>query len=225
MGQTICTAAYPSARISFLAPKEALETSATQKLLEQMARQAGKRGAFYLVAEVETGSTFFTVFRKAGFTAYAPQHIWSLEASDQKFSKPSKWNIARPRDLLHVKSLFRKTIPEPLRHIEPLFTAPLQGMVCYQDGHLIGYVELRYGYGGIWMQPYFIPNIEKMDDLLMDLLHSIPDRRSRPVFLRVRAFQSSLAPALEALGGHRVHLKRPWSNIWQHITKLEKHLS
>ena len=74
-------------------------------------------------------------------------------------------------------------------------------MVYYQNGELLAFVELKYGQRGIWVQPFVHPDAEDVQQILLDLFSKIPNRRSRPVYICVRSYQSWLELAIEELGG------------------------
>ena len=201
MGQSLHSGSSPSARVSFLAPKDALDSPSTQKLLEQLAHQAGQRGAFHLLAEVETNSLIFEALRRAGFAAHARQRVWRWNQPTQRSREPNGWRIIHFGDLPRLQALYRQVVPEFIFHIEPLNgRTSLPGLAYYDSTGLIAFAEIRYGGHGIWIKPYNQPNLKDVDQLLNDLIRNIPDRRSRPLYFCVRAYQPHLEPALEALG-------------------------
>jgi hypothetical protein len=200
IGQSLHAASMPFARVVFLAPETTIEHPRIQELLEQLAHQTGKQGAFILLAEIETDAPLYETLRRAGFAAYARQRIWRLANESPGLPNPRIWRIARPIDEVAIQTLHRKILPESVANIEPLQTTPIQGYVIYQDTELMGYAEIKYGAQGIWIHPYFHPDVDDLDRVLSDLIHGIPERRSRPLNLCVRAYQALLAPALEDLG-------------------------
>ncbi|MBC8509452.1 MAG: hypothetical protein ISR58_08520 [Anaerolineales bacterium] len=200
MGQSIRLASSTAARLSFLAPREALESPSTQKLLEQLVQQAGKRGAFHLVAEVNTDSFIFENFRRAGFATYARQQIWAWDQNSNNSTGQPHWRIAQFGELPRLQALYGLVVPETIAHIEPLSASSfLPGLTYYKNNELIGFALVRYGGHGIWVKPYFLPDVQEIDQLLTKLITDIPDRRSRPIYFCVRAYQPLLAPTLEAM--------------------------
>ncbi len=85
LGQFRQSVDSPFARMTILAPEEALTSPTTVNLLEQIARQAGEHGAFHLLAEIEEQSTAFESLRKAGFVVYARQRVWKLIENSETF--------------------------------------------------------------------------------------------------------------------------------------------
>ncbi len=201
MGQSMHLSSSPSAYLSFLAPQEALESSSTQKLLDQLVHQTGQRGALHLIAEVNTDSGIYETLRRAGFATYARQQIWQWDQKSSKTIGQPRWRIAQFGELPRLQGLYRQVVPETIAQIEPLSASSfLPGLSYYEDNELVGFALVRYGGYGIWVKPYFRVDAKEVDHLFVKLIADIPDRRSRPVFLCVRAYQPYLAPALEALG-------------------------
>jgi hypothetical protein len=200
VGQLYHPTASPAARLTFLAPQEAQQSSSIQQLLEQLARQAGQHGAFHLQAEAEADSAVFDTLRRSGFSAYTRQRIWRYNARLPSEKASLLWRAARPIDRVPVTSLYRQVVPDIVRNIESLKSQPLSGMVFSDGTEFLAYAEIKYGGRGIWVKPVIKPDIEQADQLVEALLRSIPERRARPIFLCVRAYQPHLEPALEALG-------------------------
>jgi hypothetical protein len=200
MGQISHQADSPFARISFLAPKNALSSPKIGVLLEKLIQQAGQRGAFNLLAEIDERSTVFEALRKNGFSIYARQRIWKMPEGFAAPLPKTCWETAGSRDTLAVQLLYNNVVPGLVQQIEPHSTAHLRGLVCQKDEDLIGYVDLKYGPRGIWAQPFIHPDIENINVHLHGMLGDIPDRRARPLYICVRSYQFWLEPALDELG-------------------------
>ena len=183
-------------RVSFLAPERAVNDVRSLALLEHLAKQAGQNGAFHLLAEIDELSPAYEVLRKAGFGIFARQRIWKILGKTTRRVQSPQWKPFKDQDSIAVQTLFHNVVPGLVGQVESLPTKHLQGLVCYKGDELIGYTDLKYGYYGIWTQPFIHPNVEQIDDHLNQLLISIPDRRARPIYLCVRSYQSWLEPAL-----------------------------
>jgi hypothetical protein len=200
IGQAIHTIGSQCAQMTFLTPEEALETSVLPPLLEHMFIQMMERGAFRLLADVNEEIQAFEVLRQSGFAIYARQRIWQLVGQPVGQSKPTPWRAAAERDLIPVRSLYNNLIPALVQQVEPFPAERLHGQVYREGDDLLAYVELKYGHRGIWAQPFVHPDLEDISERLADLLASLPNRRSRPVYLCVRSYQAWLEAALESLG-------------------------
>jgi len=186
-------------RISFLAPARAIKSPRSQALLEYLAVQAGQRGAFHLLAEIDELDPGFEVLRQAGFGIYARQRFWKIGEDSQAADTAFKWEPVKGLHSVSVQTLFHNVVPGLVGQVEPLPLKHLQGLVCFEESEISGYVDLKYGYYGIWAQPFIHPHVEKIDALLDGMIRSIPDRRSRPVYVCVRTYQSWLEPAIGAM--------------------------
>lgn len=187
------------ARLSFFAPTSALDGNALLHLLEHIIQQIGKRGAFHLLAEVDDGTTCFEELRQAGFALYVHQRIWKSLPEIGTSSNPSNWRDITNRDVIAVRSLYNTLVPPLVQQVESLPNEEMKGQVYFQGDDIKAYAEVRYGQQGIWMQPYVHPDTEEVTALLADLLHNLPNRHSRPIYLCIRSYQSWLENALEDL--------------------------
>ena len=200
IGQMIHQPNNPFAQLTFLAPDAALDTGSILDLLDQMAAQAGKRGAFRLVADVDERTHAFEALRRASYAIYTRQRIWRMQNPPAERDGCIAWRPAIETDIFAVRSLYNNLVPGLVQQVEPFPAERLHGMV-YQDGEdLLAYVELKYGPRGIWAQPFVHPDAEEVASRLMDLLHVLPYRRSRPVYLCIRSYQAWLELALEDMG-------------------------
>lgn len=187
------------ARLSFLAPVTALEDDTPLTLFEHIVKQIGKRGAFHLLAEVEERTTAFEKLRQAGFALYVHQRIWRSSGEMRDWPNPSQWQDIRSKDVIAVRSLYSTLVPGLVQQVESLPDNRMKGLVYYHNGELRAYTEIRYGQRGIWMRPYIHPDTDNVTGCLEDLLHNLPNRHSRPIYLCVRSYQSWLENSLEDL--------------------------
>jgi len=185
------------ARLSFMAPETSLKTNALHSMLEYIVADIGERGAFHILAEVDERTSAFEYLRKAGFALYVRQRIWQCLADNEHIPSSSQWREIFSQDVIAVRSLYNNLVPALVQQVESLPTEHMKGLVYYQDDELMAYAELRYGQRGIWVHPFIHPDTEKVVELLEDLLHNLPNRHSRPVYMCVRSYQSWLEHALE----------------------------
>ena len=199
LGQFAHITGEPYARLILLAPEEALQSEITVDLLEGLARQAGEHGAFHLLAEIPEESSAFESMRKAGFVVYARQRIWKLHENVDGYKVSIPWVITAKEGINAAQSLYHNLVPGLVQQIEPLPSRNVGGLVCYDDGDVLGYVDLQSGPRGIWAQPFIHPDTVDVDTRLRDMFDCIPNRRSRSVYLCVRSYQSWLESALKKM--------------------------
>lgn len=200
LGQVIHRAGYPSAHLSFLAPDTALESPALPELVDKITAQVGRRGAINLLAEIEEEDRAFESLRKAGFAIYARQRIWQLAGEPSGQGYFTHWKTGANGDAIGVRSLYCNLVPGLVQQVEPPPLHRLHGLVYKERDELIAYVETQYGPQGIWLQPFFHPDMDKTPERLAYLVQNLAYRRERPVYFCIRSYQSWLETALEDLG-------------------------
>ena len=199
MGQFIHLAGASLSHLTFLAPQEALESTMVCALVEYMMALSGERGALRLLADVDEHSLAVESLRRCGFAIYNRQRIWQLVSRKSEEPHKHKWRTASDMDVIPVRNLYNNLVPGLVQQIEPFLQKP-RGMVHYENGELLAYVELKYGHRGIWAQPFIHPGVEDVASRLSDLLKKIWVRRSQPIYFCVRSYQSWLESAIEELG-------------------------
>jgi hypothetical protein len=200
IGQVTVELGASYARLSFLAPEDGMEQAELSALSDYMAIQMGEKGAYHILADVDESSQAFQMLHKAGFAIYARQCIWRLDGRPAGEAESLGWRSWRPRDAIGVRSLYCNVVPGLVQQVEPLPKKNYKGMVCYKEGEIKAFVELRYGRNGIWVQPFIHPDAENFARHLIYLLRELPGRGKRPIYICVRSYQSWLDPAIEQMG-------------------------
>jgi hypothetical protein len=188
------------ARLSYLAPENSLEAVDLSALLDFMALQVGKEGAFHILADVDESSQVYPLLRRAGFAIFARQVIWRLDGKAIGDEDPVSWRPCRSGDVIGAHSLYSNVVPGLIQQVEPLPKRGLKGYVHFQHGELRAFVELKYGRNGIWVQPFVHPDAESFDRHLIQLLRQLPGRSGRPLYICVRSYQSWLESAIAETG-------------------------
>jgi hypothetical protein len=200
IGQLTFTPGASYARLSFLAPEDAMGQTELSALAEYMAMQMGERGAFHILADVDESNQVFQLLHRAGFAIYARQRIWRLEGQPVGDEESIVWRPCSSRDSISVRSLYCNVVPGLVQQVEPLPKNNIRGVVHYQDGDLLAFVELKYGRNGVWVQPFIHPDAAGFDRSLFHLLQDLPSRGNRPLYICVRSYQSWLESAIERMG-------------------------
>ncbi len=189
-----------SARLAFLTPVSSLQCDCLADMIDHVTRKMGEHQAQNLLAEISEQDEYLEPMREAGMGIYARQRIWQLTGQPRGESCPTPWKSGTSRDIISVRSLYCNLVPGLVQQVEPPPSSRLRGLVYRQGNDTLAYIEVHYGPRGIWVQPFFHPDSEKVPARLVNLLQFIPYRGSRPVYLCVRSYQSWLEPALEELG-------------------------
>ncbi len=200
IGQTIQMPGSQFAHLTFLTPEKALNDVPLGSLLDYLAVQAGERGAFRLLADVDEGNPGYEALRRASFAIYARQRVWQMTGQPAGEGAQDGWRVATDRDSIGIRSLYSNLVPGLVQQVEPISPSNPRGLVYYEEDNLLAYVELKYGHKGVWAQPFIHPDAEEVTSWLVGLLKNLPYRHSRPVYLCIRSYQSWLENALEDLG-------------------------
>lgn len=197
LGGVIQTNGEPFAKLVYLAPVSRLGEGNLPALIEHLCAEAGKWGAFHVLAETEDGSEASAGLRQAGFSVYAWQRIW-----DVSHITPGEgnccWTKAGSIDLPAVQSLNHQIVPPLLQPVDP---APRRadGLVCNEGSRC--YANISYGIKGIVLTPFIHPEATGVGEKLSTLISALPDRHGRPIYMLVRSYQAWLESALEEMGG------------------------
>jgi hypothetical protein len=197
MGQIILDENGTSARMTFLAPASRINGQ-TLPLLEHLSAQAGEWGAFYLLAEIDEDAPAFKSLRQAGFAMYASQRVWKLDANTGQPGGDS-WREAEDIDWPAVQGLHGQIVPGLLQPAEAL-PRQARGWVCRPGGTLQAYVAVSSGPQGAWILPLIPPEAGCGPERLAELIHTMANGHSRPVYVCVRSYQAWLESVLEDFG-------------------------
>ncbi len=203
-GQMIHQKGSPFARLTFLTPDDALDSPNLSALLETFMTVSGTRGAFHLLAEVDEKAHAFESLRRSSFAIYSHQRVWAFP--DQvKGAQPQQanlfWRSVKSKDMPAIRSLYSNLVPGLVQQVEPFSIGQKpNGLVFEQNGELKAFIEFSYGNRGIWAHPFIHPDAGDVSEQLLSLIDHLPNRRSRPVFVCIRSYQSWLEPTLEFLG-------------------------
>jgi hypothetical protein len=119
---------------------------------------------------------------------------------ERKSGSQFGWRYLTSGDGFNVRKLYHAIVPTMVQHVEPSPWDRGQGWVFYQDGEMMAYAEVFSGFQGIWVQPFIRPELEGVDQYLVDLLRYLGPRKTRPVYVCLRSYQAWLSHALEVVG-------------------------
>jgi hypothetical protein len=186
--------------MAFLAPAQGLVGGQIVELLEYLISALGERGVLRLLAEVDDHAESFEALRQANFAIYSRQRVWQLPASPSRQAGPISWRSATPQDAFAIRLLYNNLVPGMVQQVEPYVVQKPRGLVYQREGDLLGYVDIKFGHRGIWIQPFIHPEAEDALDWLVDLVQNMPSRNARPIYICVRSYQAWLEGAIEDLG-------------------------
>ncbi|MGD8455433.1 MAG: hypothetical protein PVF83_03530 [Anaerolineales bacterium] len=194
------TIGSPYARFTFVTPDEAIDSPNFSPLLEYLIRWVGAREARQLIAEVDEKAETFEVLRREHFSIYARQRIWRLTDIKGGSGERVGWRQVFSKDEFNVRKLYHAIVPTLVQQVEPSPWDRGGGWAFYRSGEMLGYAEVFSGFKGVWVQPFIHPETKEVEQLLTGLLKCFNPRKSRPVYLCLRSYQSWLAHPLETAG-------------------------
>lgn len=200
IGQAIQNPGTHFAHLTFFAPDHAVSSGVISGVLSQLVVLAGQRGAQHMVADVEDDTPIFEALQKDNFAVYVRQRIWKIGDRGWKHTNDAHWRQAMSVDGIAIRTLYNNLVPGLVQQVEPFSMENPQGLVHYEAGELIAYIDLKVGHRGIWAQPFIHPGTDNFSEQLNNLMASIPNRYARPVYICVRSYQSWLETAIEDLG-------------------------
>jgi hypothetical protein len=200
LGQVTFLPGASSARLTCLAPENALEATGIASLLEFMISDLGERGALHILAEADECQNACEALHAMGFAIYARQRIWQFSGEPAGPVIPASWRYWSDQDGINIRSLYNNLTPGLVQQVEIIPFHRSRGMVYYQGQDLLAYVDLKSGPNGIWAQPFIHPDVKDVPARLAYLLQNLPDRRQRPVYICVRSYQAWLEASLDSLG-------------------------
>ncbi len=202
VGQISLSDNQDHAHVTFVGPSELFSQPGGVALLEGLAQAAGGRGAHNLIAEVDEDSKAFLSLRRGGFAIYARQRIWRRNNPPESApgGGPPAWRPEKPSDEPAIHGLYVDLVPALVQQVESAPTSSGQSLVHWQEGELLGYLDIERGPLGVWVQPYFHPAAEKLDKLLTSFLSQFAGDSARPWHICVRSYQGWVNATLEELG-------------------------
>jgi len=196
LGGVIRTNGDTYARLLYLSPASSLAHPDLPAMIEHLSVAAASWGAFHVLAELDEDSIAFSALRRAGFSVYAGQRMWDVGAL-MGASGNTGWPRAKSINLLTIQNLHHQIVPPLLQPIEP---APRRaaGFICSEGGPC--YASTSTGLNGVVVFPLIHPDTTDVAGKLSALIHCLPNRGGRPVYVCVRTYQAWLEHVLEDLG-------------------------
>lgn len=203
VGQFVLHEARRQAHLAYIGPVQALHQDVGLRLLDALARHAGEQSAHSLTAEIDEQDPLFERLRAAGFAIYARQRIWRLESDqtrDHGKGADGAWRTERDQDRVAIHNLYHSLVPALVQQVELPPTLDGQGLVYWANGDALGYLDVRRGPNGTWVQPYFHPAANLSERAIASFLHRFSPSPARPLFVCVRSYQGGLGSSLQQLG-------------------------
>jgi hypothetical protein len=216
------------ASLSFLGGSGDLQAEDLAIILDDMRQCTQSLGAMHLVSEVDHKQPILESMKSWGFMVSAWQDIWRLErqaSHPDPLERRAEWCPLAEVDWWQAAQLLQSVIPPISQATDLPLRYRSRFWVCHQSEHIIAFADVRHGPQGIWIQPTFEPGASHVDDLVVDLLNSLPVRLSRPLYLSIRSYQSWLFRSIEMMNaeylGHQAILVKHLAGHIKGISPVE----
>lgn len=197
ISQIKCIQGKRVANLTFLVPGDVQDSLALLSLLDGLTVQAGVRGAYCILAEVDEGDPVFESLRKAGFVVYGWQRIYKMPFKGRvDYDLPSLWEFVTPVAEAGIRHLYQSLVPPLMQAANPLPEDRLFGLYHQQEGETLAYVESIYGPEGIYLRPLIHPDLGNVPQLLENLEEHLSPLLGRQVYLTVHSHQAWLENVL-----------------------------
>ena len=199
IGQIYQSPKMCGAHINYLLKPQEDDPQCLVPLIEGLVKQAGGWGAKQVVADLDTDSPYFTVFRQAGFSVLAKQQVFKCPSPERTPAhSENRWRIWTSADVHAMRCLYNTLVPPLVQPVEPLTRRDMLGLVYYDHkGDLQAYADLVYGPVGVWVLPVILPQTKvDIGDLLSQMILALPDHNGRSVYVTSRSYQPWVEHAL-----------------------------
>lgn len=207
IGQVVHDVNDFAASLTFLLPEDMLSEENLFPMLDELTCRAGEMGAYSVKCELNENHAAFNSFRRAGFFAYAWQHIWKIPVSTLPLPETGNpWEECRGGDEVLIRNLYQSLVPPLVQGNENPMPLRNSGWVVRQGDEILAYAEGIFGTQGIMLNTIFHPEVENVHDLILHLVDQLP-RLNRPVYMAVRLYQAHIEHALGELGAEHSPMK------------------
>ncbi len=199
------------AQIVYIAPdlQPDLDDSAWLAIVDAIAYEAGRRGAYILTAEVDELNPLFITMRTAGFAVYARQEIWRCApgaACDMRHRAALGRLAGELReetddDTMDIQLLYSNIVPRLVQSIS-VPSRDSRGIVYRKEGRAQGYIAVSEGKHGVYLMPYLHPDVlgREASAIIAAVIAQVDRAERVPVFVCVRRYQDWLAESLSEMG-------------------------
>ena len=188
------------ARLNWLLPLGFTEKDPLPELLDNLAMEAGLRGAKFMLASTRVDNCLFETLRRAGYCLYGWQTIWDISRSLGKSkTQQAAWFKPDSRDALELTRIQRKLLSPAAQSVTALALQALPDFALKIDGVVKGYARVSGFNNKVLITPVLMNTVENAETVLTDLVHEFFSTADK-VYLHQTADTGWLTADLEKLG-------------------------
>jgi hypothetical protein len=185
-------------------------------LLEKLCLEAGEQGIQRIFARLPEDGPEVEAFQQVGFSIYTREDVFRLAQIPYDLSHPEKRTVRpqKPADNWGLQGLYADVAPRLVQQAENitvrewettlgpwLSQARQEGYVLEDKGEVIGYLRIRQGQTGHWLEMLLHPRAyERADEFVTQSLYLLAEYPPRPIYCCLRRYQGGLRVPLEAKG-------------------------
>ena len=186
------------------------------RLLEKLCLEAGEQGIHRIFARLPEDGPGVEAFQQVGFSIYAREDIFWLAQIPTDLSHSERRTVRRqqPADSWRLQVLYATVAPRLVQQAENITVrewetihdpwlrqARREGYVLEDKGEVIGYLRIRQGQTGHWLEMLLHPQAyEQADELVGQSLSLLAEHPPRPIYCCLRRYQGGVRVPLEARG-------------------------
>ncbi len=187
-----------------------------QRLLSHICIKAGEMGHQRIYARLKSDSIAIQIFRNIGFTPYAEERIFRLDAELHPETTTDDLGLRyqTTADSWSVQRLYTAVTPHTVQVAEGLAQGQWQinryplanqgnrrGYVWENRGEILAVLNIHSGKTGHWLRMMIHPDVhDEAPRLILGGLAHLKNSRKHPVYFSLRTYQSESATQLFACG-------------------------
>jgi hypothetical protein len=187
-----------------------------RRLLEKLCLETGERGVQRIFARLPEDGPEVEVFQQVGFSIYTREDVFRLAQIPSDLAHLEKRTVRpqQPADNWGLQGLYADITPRLVQQAENITVseweattgpwlrqARQEGCVLEDKGEIVGYLRIRQGQTGHWLEMLLHPQAyERADELVVHSLSLLSEYPSLPIYCCLRRYQGGLRAPLEARG-------------------------
>jgi hypothetical protein len=186
------------------------------RLLERLCLEAGEQGIQRIFARPPEDGAELEAFQEVGFSVYTREDVFRLIQMPPDRTHPQERTVRsqQPADNWGLQGLYADVTPRLVQQAENITVreweitpgpwprqARREGYVLEDKGEITGYLRIRQGQIGHWLEMLLHPRAyERADELVEQAISLLAEYPPRPIYCCLRRYQGGLSVPLEAKG-------------------------
>jgi hypothetical protein len=188
------------ARLNWLLPLGFTERDPLPELLDNLAMEAGLRGAKFMLASARVDNCLFETLRRGGYCLNGWQSVWDIsQILGRPKAQQAIWFKPDSSNALELTSIQRKLLSPATQSVSALALQTLPDFALKIDGAVKGYARVSGFNNKVMIAPVFMNTVEDTGAVLAALVNAFFSTADK-VYLLQTADTGWLTAELENLG-------------------------